>query len=95
LQINEGERVDIALEAGRKFRSQRSGYPPTSVYVCHVTIRGIIERTSQELTVSLNAFPAENLTVLAAGIFICAPVAGLRPVRSARAPDENVPNPSN
>jgi hypothetical protein len=41
---------------------------------------------NQELTASLNVFPAENLTVFAAGI--SASVAGLRSIRSARLPDK-------
>ncbi len=44
-------------------------------------------------TASLNALPAVNFTVFAAGIWISAPVAGLRPTRAARAPVENEPNP--
>ena len=46
-------------------------------------------------TASLNALPAENFAVLAAGILISAPVAGLRPTRAARLPDLNVPKPIN
>jgi hypothetical protein len=45
------------------------------------------------LTESLNALPAENLTVLAAAILSGSPVFGLRPIRAARLPDENVPKP--
>jgi len=41
----------------------------------------------------LNAFPAVNLTVFAAGMVIASPVEGFRPARSARAPVENEPNP--
>jgi len=47
------------------------------------------------LTASLNALPAVNLTVLAAGILSSAPVCGLRPMRAARLPDLKVPNPIN
>ena len=43
------------------------------------------------LTESLNALPAENLTVLAAAIFNGSPVLGLRPIRAARLPDAKVP----
>ena len=44
-------------------------------------------------TASLNALPAVNLTVFAAGIVMVSPVDGLRPARSARAPVENEPKP--
>ncbi len=47
------------------------------------------------LTLSLNAFPAENLTVLEAAILIASPVLGLRPTRAARFPELNVPKPIN
>lgn len=46
------------------------------------------------LTASLNAFPAVNFTVFAAGMLIVSPVDGLRPLRSARAPVENDPKPT-
>ncbi|MEY3950747.1 MAG: hypothetical protein RJB21_505, partial [Pseudomonadota bacterium] len=42
-------------------------------------------------TASLNALPAENLTVFAAAILIASPVLGLRPTRAARLPEPNVP----
>ena len=45
------------------------------------------------LTASLNALPAENLAVFAAGILISAPVAGLRPSLAALLPDLKVPKP--
>ena len=45
------------------------------------------------LTVSLNALPAVNLTVLAAAILMASPVLGLRPIRAARLPELNVPKP--
>jgi hypothetical protein len=50
-------------------------------------------RPQAPFTASLNALPALNLTVFAAGIWISAPVAGLRPTRAARAPVENEPKP--
>jgi len=46
-------------------------------------------------TLSLNALPAENLTVLDAAILIASPVLGLRPTRAARFPELNVPKPIN
>ncbi len=49
--------------------------------------------THAAFTTSLNPLPAVNLTVFAAGIVMVSPVDGLRPVRSARAPVENEPNP--
>src|SRR5260370_41695467 len=48
---------------------------------------------SAPLTASLNALPAANLTGLAAGILISAPVVGLRPVRAARFPGLKLPKP--
>ena len=45
------------------------------------------------LTESLNALPAENLTVLAAAILSGSPVFGLRPMRAARLPEAKVPKP--
>jgi len=45
-------------------------------------------------TVALNALPAVNFTVFAAGMWISAPVDGLRPVQAARCPTENEPNPT-
>lgn len=46
-------------------------------------------------TLSLNALPAENLTVFDAAILIASPVFGLRPTRAARFPELNVPKPIN
>lgn len=42
---------------------------------------------------SLNALPAENLTVFEAAILMASPVLGLRPIRAAREPKEKLPNP--
>src|SRR5215210_5873967 len=42
-----------------------------------------------------NRAPAENLATFDAGIFISAPVAGLRPLRAARFEREKVPKPIN
>jgi hypothetical protein len=47
------------------------------------------------LTESLNALPAENFTVFEAAILSGSPVFGLRPIRAARFPEANVPNPIN
>ena len=44
---------------------------------------------------SAKVFPALNLTIFLAGIFIVFPVAGLRPSRAARFVTENDPNPTN
>src|SRR5574344_1549212 len=43
---------------------------------------------------SFSAFPGRNLGTLAALILMVSPVRGLRPVRSARFPTENVPKPT-
>ncbi len=45
-------------------------------------------------TADLKAAPAENFTPLDAAICTGSPVRGLRPVRAARRPTENVPNPT-
>jgi len=45
------------------------------------------------VTASLNALPAVNFTVVAAAIWISAPVEGLRQVRAARCPVANEPKP--
>jgi hypothetical protein len=58
----------------------------------HITDRRL-SHAQDPFTASLNALPAVNLTVFAAGIWISAPVAGLRPTRAARAPVENDPKP--
>ena len=59
---------------------------------------GLFHQQSQNyflrlLTESLNALPAENLTVLAAAILSGSPVFGLRPIRAARLPEAKVPKP--
>ena len=51
----------------------------------------IMNRACHAFTRSLKALPAVNLTVIAAAICIASPVAGLRPVRAARAPNEPKP----
>jgi hypothetical protein len=45
-------------------------------------------------TASLNALPAPNFTVVLSGTWISAPVDRLRPVRAARRPTEDDPNPT-
>src|SRR5260370_1794437 len=50
---------------------------------------------SAPLTASLNALPAANLTVLAAGILISAPVVRLRPLRPPPLPELKLPHPIN
>jgi hypothetical protein len=70
---------------------QRSRYG-ASLWPCVIAGRDNSLR-HDAFTASLNALPAVNLTAFAAGIWISAPVAGLRPMRAARAPVENEPKP--
>lgn len=51
-------------------------------------------RQTFQFNASFNALPGRNLGTLAALILISSPVWGFRPVRAARAPTTNVPNPT-
>ncbi|SIT49439.1 exported hypothetical protein [Paraburkholderia piptadeniae] len=49
-------------------------------------LANLIRLYQKAFTASLNALPAVNFTVLAAGIAMVSPVDGLRPLRAAREP---------
>src|SRR6185437_17170425 len=57
-------------------------------------VRTKVQPGNYWLTATLNALPAVNFTVFAAGTWIFAPVAGLQPTRAARAPVEDEPTPT-
>ncbi len=70
---------DVPLPPPRTCRYDSTRTPPAAIRptACF--------RLQAPFTASLNALPAVNFTVFAAGIWISAPVAGLRPTRAARA----------